>query len=95
MCREAEAFGSKEPVTSIDGKRIRQKLTDVNGNERFVGLVNLFAVEQGVALKLQALTEANNSEIKVVQELLETLQLDGLIITMDALHAQKNIKACA
>lgn len=95
MCREVEAFGSKDPVTSIDGKRIRQAQTDVNGKERFVGLVSLFAVEQGVTLKLQSLTEANNSEIKVVQQLLETLQLDGLIITMDALHAQKNIKACA
>ena len=76
-------------ISSIDGKRIRQKLTDAEGKDRFVGLVSLFAQAQGVTLKVQELTETDNSELKVVQMLLETLQLSGLIITMDALHAQK------
>jgi len=80
-------------VASIDGKRIRQRLTDASGKERFVGLVSLFAVEAGITLKLEALTQQDNSEIKVVQTLLETLKLDGLLITMDALHAQKNTGA--
>lgn len=77
-------------VASIDGKRIRQRLTDASGKERFVGLVSLFAVEAGITLKLEALTQQDNSEIKVVQTLLDTLKVDGLLITMDALHAQKN-----
>jgi len=80
-------------VAAIDGKRIRQSLTDENGKARFVGLVSLFALETGMTLKLEALTRQKNSEIKVVQTLLETLQVDGLLITMDALHAQKNIAA--
>jgi hypothetical protein len=68
-------------------------LTDENGKARFVGLVSLFALETGITLKLEALTWQKNSEIKVVQTLLEKLQVDGLLITMDALHAQKNIAA--
>lgn len=82
-------------VSGLDGKRIRQKLTDANGKDRFVGLVSLFGLEQGVTLKVQALTETDNSELKVVETLLETLQLSGLLLSMDALHAQKNLKACA
>ena len=84
---------SNNYAASIDGKRIRQGLTDAKGQQRFVGLVSLFAVEAGITLKLEAITQEDNSEIKVVQALLETLQLDGLLITMDALHAQKNIAA--
>ncbi|PZD71973.1 hypothetical protein C1752_04335 [Acaryochloris thomasi RCC1774] len=44
-------------VASIDDKRIRQRLTNAAGKERFVGLVSLFAVEVGVTLKLEALTQ--------------------------------------
>jgi hypothetical protein len=76
-------------VASIDGKRIRQCLTDATGKERFVALVSLFAFEAGITLKLAVLTQQDNSEIKVVQTLVETLQVDGLLCTMDALHAQK------
>ena len=82
-------------ISSIDGKWIRQKFTDADGKDRFVGLVSLFAQAHGVTLKVQELTETENSELKVVQTLLETLQLSGLMISMDALHAQKNIKAGA
>lgn len=82
-------------VSSIDGKWIRQKLTDAEGKDRFVGLVSLFAQVQGVTVKVQSLSETDNSEIKVVQTLLETLQVSGLLISLDALHAQKNITACA
>lgn len=80
---------------AMDGKRICQGLTDDQGVERFVGLVSLFGLEHGVTLKLQALTEEENSEITVVQSLLEALELEGLMITMDALHAQKNTALCA
>jgi predicted transposase YbfD/YdcC len=35
----------------------------------------------------------HNSEIKVVRELLETLDLSQVGVTMDALHCQKNTQA--
>jgi hypothetical protein len=74
---------------AMDGKRIAQKVDSNDGKERFVGLVSLFALEQGVTLKLAALSEQASREILVVQTLLETLQLDRLIISMDALHTPK------
>ncbi|BDM82156.1 hypothetical protein AM10699_50200 [Acaryochloris marina MBIC10699] len=93
MLSKAQTHSPDNYAASMDGKRICQGLTDENGKQRFVGLVSIFAVEAGITLKLEALTQEDNSEIKVVQALLETLQLDGLLITMDALHAQKNTSA--
>ena len=93
MTSKSQVHSPDYHVASIDGKRIRQRLRDANGKERFVGLVSLFAVESGLTLKLEALTQQDNSEIKRVQTLLETLQIEGLLITMDALHAQKNTRA--
>lgn len=95
MLSQAQDRSLAAGAAAIDGKRICQGMTDEQGIERFVGLVSLFGLEQGVTLKLQALTQQDNSEMTVVQTLLETLKLEGLIITMDALHAQKNIAACA
>ena len=34
----------------------------------------------------------NNSELKVVQTMLEALNLEGVVFTMDALHCQKTIQ---
>jgi hypothetical protein len=90
MLSERQSQGADNQIVAIDGKRIRQGLTDESGKERFVGLVSLFAVETGITLKLEGLTAQDNSEIKVVQTLLDTLQVQGLLITMDALHTQKN-----
>ena len=51
----------------MDGKRIRQGLSDEEGKQRFVGLVSLFAVESGITLKLEALTQQDNSELRDLQ----------------------------
>jgi len=79
-----------EEVYAIDGKRIAQPLTDEAGKTRFVGLVSVFAHQQGITVDLAALTAAENSELKVVQYLIEKLKLTGAVLSLDALHAQKN-----
>lgn len=79
-----------ENVYAIDGKRIRQPITDDEGKTRFVGLVSVFAQNQGITIDLAPLTTTENSELKVVQYLLEKLQLTGRVFSLDALHAQKN-----
>jgi hypothetical protein len=66
---DAESLGF---TAAMDGKRIAQAVHSADGKERFVGLVSLLAAEQGVTLKLAALSEQDNSEIVVVQMLLET-----------------------
>lgn len=82
-----------DDMYAIDGKRIRQPVVDDEGKTRFVGLVSVFAQSQGVTVDLAALTMAENSELKVVQCLLEKLHLTGVIFSLDALHAQKNTLA--
>ena len=82
-----------DAVYAIDGKRIRQPITDDEGKTRFVGLVSVFAQTQGVTVDVAALTTAENSELKVVQYWLEKLHLSGVIFSLDALHAQKNTVA--
>jgi hypothetical protein len=79
-----------EDCFAIDGKRIGQPIADADGKTRFVGLVSVFAQSQGMTAALAALTVADNSELKVVQYLLEKLQLSGVLLSLDALHAQKN-----
>lgn len=90
MLSQAAVHSPDNHVVAIDGKRIRQSLTDETGKQRFVGLVSLFALEAGLSIKLEGLTLDANSELKGVQTLLDTLQIEGLLVTMDALHAQKN-----
>ncbi|NJM84836.1 MAG: ISAs1 family transposase [Leptolyngbyaceae cyanobacterium RM2_2_21] len=82
-----------DDVYAIDGKRIRQPITEDDGKTRFVGLVSVFAQAQGITVDLAALTTTETSELKVVQYLLEKLHLSGVVFSLDALHAQKNTVA--
>lgn len=79
-----------DDVYAIDGKRIRQPIADDDGKTRFVGLVSVFAQSRGITVDVAALNTTENSELKVVQYLLEKLHLTGVVFTLDALHAQKN-----
>ena len=90
MLQQPELLSLGTGAVAIDGKRIRQPIETEDGESRLVGLVSLFSNQSGVSLKLQALTEQENHEIEVVRTLLQSLKLEGLILTMDALHAQKN-----
>jgi hypothetical protein len=85
----AQHISADESSYAIDGKRIRQPITAEDGKTHFVGLVSIFAHHQGITVDLAALTETDNSEIKVAQYLIEKLQLKGAILTLDAMHAQK------
>jgi hypothetical protein len=49
----------------------------------------VYSHQQGVVLAVQQFENKETSELKVVQMLLETLKVRGVVFTMDALHAQK------
>ncbi len=51
-----------------------------------------FPHRRGIVLGLKVMENKKPSEIKTVQELLETLDLKGYVLTLDALHCQKNIQ---
>lgn len=77
---------------SIDGKAIAGTLVEHQGNQQnFVTRVSLYCQQQGVVLSAQAFNNQHQSELEVVQQWLEALHLEGYIVTLDALHAQKNL----
>lgn len=76
---------------AIDGKSIKGTVTEPGtADQNFVSLVPLYSSLQGVVLATQQFESKQNSELKVVQTMLEALHLEGVILTMDALHCQKN-----
>lgn len=79
---------------AIDGKSIRGTVTKPGtAYQNFVSLVSVYSSKQGVVLASQQFESKHNSELKVVQTMLETLRLEGVVFTMDALHCQKNYSA--
>ena len=76
---------------AIDGKSIRGTVTEPGtAYQNFVSLVSVYSHQQGVVLAAQQFESKHNSELQVVQIMLEALQLEGVVFTMDALHCQKN-----
>lgn len=61
--------------------------------QNFISMVSLYSSQQGVVLASQQLESKHNSELKVVQTMLEALELEEVVFTMDALHCQKNYGA--
>ncbi len=75
---------------SIDGKSIKGTVSNFdNAGQNFVSLVSVYSHHQGVVVALQQFENKADSEQKVVQYLLETLQLSNVVLTLDALHTQK------
>lgn len=75
---------------AIDGKGLKNTLTDPFGaQQNFVNIVSVFQLEQGLAVGQAAFENGQQSEIQAVYELLERLQLTGVTVSLDALHAQK------
>jgi hypothetical protein len=84
----------KNEWISIDGKSIKSTLEDYNTSyQNFVSLVSVFTQKRGQVLKTSAFENKKKSEISVVQQLIELLDLKGVIITLDALHCKKNSKS--
>jgi hypothetical protein len=73
-----------------DGKAIKASLSDYDKSyQDFVSLVSVFSVERGEVVALSPMRNRQTSEVAVVQELLESLELTGMCISLDALHAKK------
>ena len=81
--------GGEHPVFAIDGKTARRS----HDRSRGLGplhLVSVWATEQGIALG-QLATEEKSNEITAIPELIEQINIEGAIITIDAAGCQKNI----
>lgn len=75
---------------SLDGKSIKGTVSNFETSfQNFVSLVSVYSHHRGVVVALGQFENKAESEQKVVQHLLETLQIEGAIFTLDALHTQK------
>lgn len=87
MRHELETRGN---TIAIDGKAIRS--TDkMNSFDRGIRLLSAYDTQMSTVIGQVEVGEKSN-EIPALQELLKLLQLDGRIITADAMHCQK--KTC-
>lgn len=81
---------SKDNYYSIDGKSIRSTVSNgKNSNQNFISMVTVFCQNRKKVLTQQKYQNKKISEISIVQELIEELDLEGITLTMDALHSQK------
>ena len=75
---------------ALDGKSLKNTVTDYHGSQQnFVTMVSAFSHQKGEVLGLKVMENKKESEINVVRELIELLDLSGVVFTMDALHCQK------
>jgi predicted transposase YbfD/YdcC len=91
FCRWAQslAVGAEREVVAVDGKAVRR-----SGSRRHdhgpLHLVSAWASKQGLALGQRAV-DGKSNEITAIPELLDTLRLEGCIVTLDAMGCQKEI----
>ena len=75
---------------AIDGKSIKGTVSNYdNAYQNFVSVVSVFSSTQGLTISLSQFKNKDNSEITVVQALLEALDISQVVFTFDALHCQK------
>jgi len=76
----------------VDGKSIKATVSNYDkAYQDFINVVSVFNTRCGVAIALQQFHNKESSEIAVVQSLLATLKLQGVIFTFDSLHCQKKL----
>lgn len=84
----AEAESGQE-IIAIDGKTIRRS-HDRRNQLGPLHLVSAWSVQRGLSLGQLATAEKSN-EITAIPELLEQIQIEGAIVTVDAMGCQKDI----
>ena len=75
---------------SVDGKSIKSSVSNYdNAQQNFVMLVSVFSHKRGVVFHSQPMENKAISEQQVLQQILAVLDLNGAVLTADALHCQK------
>jgi predicted transposase YbfD/YdcC len=87
-CLTDSCEGSHRTI-AIDGKTMRRSHDRANGLGP-LHLVSAWASEQGIALG-QIATEEKSNEITAIPELLDQIDVQGAVVTIDAMGCQKEI----
>jgi hypothetical protein len=75
---------------ALDGKAIGGSLTGLRAaHQRFIMLVSLYCSRTGLSLALSKVDNSKQSEGAVIRQLIEALDIKGVVFTLDALHCQK------
>jgi predicted transposase YbfD/YdcC len=80
---------TKGEVVAIDGKTLRRSHDKSNGKSA-IHMVSAWACANGLVLG-QVKTEEKSNEITAIPQLLNTLEIQGCIVTIDAMGCQKSI----
>ena len=80
---------SKGEVVALDGKALRGSAVK-GAKNKAIHIVSAWASENGVALG-QVKTSEKSNEITAIPELIKLLNLEGCIVTIDAMGTQKKI----
>lgn len=76
---------------SLDGKAIGGTVKNPhNRNQQFTSLVSVFASKQKQVLATGKVELGKKSEIATAKQLIEMLDLKGVVLSLDALHCQKD-----
>lgn len=74
----------------IDGKSIKGTVCNYKTEyQNFVSIVSVFASQRGLVIGLDKLENQEGSEIVTVQNLIAALDIQGVVLSLDALHCQK------
>jgi len=73
-----------------DGKTLRGSIAEnASGAARFIAQVSLYSNSLGVAIAQNTYATDSGSEIQALRELLDRVELSGLLVQADALHANR------
>jgi hypothetical protein len=82
--------GGAPVCVAIDGKTLRGSF-DAFNDRKAAHMLSAFTHDEQIILGHLAIDEKSN-EIPAAQEMIATLGLTGRLFTLDALHAQKNLR---
>lgn len=84
--------GVSETVDTLicDGKTLRGSISETaSGAARFIAQVSLYSNKLGVAIAQSTYATDAGSEIEALRQLLDRIELKGLLVQADALHANR------
>ncbi len=77
---------------SLDGKSLKNTVSNYdNAQQNLINCVSAFSHQRGLVLGVKMMENKGESEINVVRDLIELLDLTGVVFTFDALHCQKKL----
>ena len=80
----------KGDILSLDGKAIRGTVTNPNNSlQNFISIVSVYHQKKKQILCLEKMETKKEHEISIVRKLIKVLNLEGVTLTMDSLHCQK------